>query len=229
MLFRNLDFTPYMILMFGHYRYGDNTLENCAIMPPTRHPTDLPPELIARSYNFDLASAAYSLSHYATKTAYFRGLFSVTMKGRWTVPKSRDQVKFFDACVSDPNSNSFGRYTEVCPATTMKQGKKEEFQLTYSTTHCAIRAYSPTLNRVFAYDNEFGLTVKLCAAKADNTNIKFGIAAFDIDYDDYDNTCVSLNTYGRHSRLQQLKMIVDHFRSYPGNTFLENRCRLIGE
>uniref|UniRef100_A0A131YV15 Chitinase n=1 Tax=Rhipicephalus appendiculatus TaxID=34631 RepID=A0A131YV15_RHIAP len=226
--FSHLSFTPYMILMFSHYRYGDNTLENCAIMPPTRHPMDLPPELIARSYNFDVSTATFSLIEYARKTVHFRGLISVTMKGRWTVPKSRDKVEFFDACMSDPNSNSFGRYTEVCPATTMKQGQQNAFQLSYSTTHCAMLAYSPTMNRAFAYDNEFGLAIKLCAAKADNVNLTFGIAAFDIDYDDYDNTCVSLNTYGRHSRLQRLKMVVDYFRSNTGVAYREDACRMFG-
>ncbi|XP_075724462.1 uncharacterized protein LOC142767122 isoform X2 [Rhipicephalus microplus] len=226
--FRNLSFTPYMILMFGHYRYGDNTLENCAIMPPTRHPMDLPEEWIARGYNFDVSTAAYSLMEFKMKTANFRGLISVTMKGRWTVPQSKDKVEFFEPCVSNPNSNSFGRYTEVCPATTMKKGQKNAFQLTYSSKHCAMLAYSPTTNRVFAYDNELGLAIKLCAARADNPKGKFGIAAFDIDYDDYDNTCVSLNTYGRHSRLQRLKMVVDYFRSNAGDAFKEDACRIFG-
>ncbi|XP_037523595.1 uncharacterized protein LOC119400618 [Rhipicephalus sanguineus] len=151
------------------------------------------------------------------------------MKGRWTVPKYSGEVDFFNRCVSDPNSKSFGRYTEVCPATTMKQGQKNVFQLTYSGKHCAIHAYSPDMNRVFAYDNEFGLAVKLCAAKADNPELKFGIAAFDIDYDDYDNTCVSLNTYGRNSRLQRVKMVVDYIRSQKGDDFKEATCRIFGE
>ncbi|KAL3247603.1 hypothetical protein MRX96_057028 [Rhipicephalus microplus] len=227
--FRDLDFTPHMILVFGHYRYGDNTLEHCTIMPPTRHPFDMPSDFIARSYNFDVSTAAYTLLEYKGKTVNFRGLISVTMKGRWTVPQSRDKVEFFESCVSDPNSISFGRYTEVCPSTTMKQGKGNEFQIAYSGQHCAIRAYSPAMNRLFVYDNEWGLAVKLCAAKADNPQGKFGIAAFDIDYDDYDNTCVSLNTYGRHSRLQRLKMVVDYFRSSGGDAFDEKACRTFGE
>ncbi|KAL1473227.1 hypothetical protein MTO96_038831, partial [Rhipicephalus appendiculatus] len=70
--------------------------------------------------------------------------------------------------------------------------------------------------------------LRLCAAKADNVNLTFGIAAFDIDYDDYDNTCVSLNTYGRHSRLQRLKMVVDYFRSNTGVAYREDACRMFG-
>ncbi|KAL1467358.1 hypothetical protein MTO96_026131 [Rhipicephalus appendiculatus] len=96
------------------------------------------------------------------------------MMGRWTVPKSRDQVEFFDSCASDPNSNSFGRYTEVCPATTMKKGKRKEFQITCSAQHCAIHAYSPTTNRLFAYDNKWGLAAMShilweCSPPAPNT------------------------------------------------------------
>ncbi|XP_049524048.1 uncharacterized protein LOC125945800 [Dermacentor silvarum] len=160
---------------------------------------------------------------------HIRGLVSVTMKGRWTVPLSSEKVDFFSRCLSDPSDNSFGSYTEVCPATSFEQGHKNSVQLTYSGQHCAMITYNPGTHRAFVYDNEEGLAVKLCSAKADDPELKFGIAAFDIDYDDYDNKCASLNKYDRNSRLKQLKMVVDYFRSQSNHAFKEEACRVFGQ
>ncbi|XP_037572193.2 uncharacterized protein LOC119454297 isoform X2 [Dermacentor silvarum] len=179
--FSDVGFTPSMVISLGHYRFGDNTVKNCVIMPPTRHPFDLPPDDIARDYNYDLSTAVFSIRELYHKRASSRGLVSVTMKGRWTVPMSPDHVDFFSRCLSDPSSKSdFGSYTE------------------------------------------------LCSAKDQDRELKFGIAAYDIDYDDYENQCGFLNKYGRHSRLKQLKMIIDYFRTQSGPPFNEEACRVFG-
>ncbi|KAL3213423.1 hypothetical protein MRX96_051694 [Rhipicephalus microplus] len=36
--FSKIGFSPYIFIVIGHYPYGDNTVRNCAVMPPTRHP-----------------------------------------------------------------------------------------------------------------------------------------------------------------------------------------------
>nr|XP_054924200.1 uncharacterized protein LOC129383602 [Dermacentor andersoni] len=229
MNFRDLDFNPHLLISLGHYRFGDNTVKDCAIMPPTRHPFDTPPDDITNSYNYDLATTVYSIREFYLKTMNIRGLVSVTMKGRWTVPLSSDKVDFFSRCLSDPTANSFGSYTEVCPRTSSEPGDKNRTQFTYSDQHCAMITYIPSINRAFVYDNEEGLAVKLCSAKSDYPELKFGIAAFDIEYDDYDNKCASLNMYGRNSRLKQLKMVVDYFRGHSNHNFKEEACRVLWE
>ncbi|XP_050046579.2 uncharacterized protein [Dermacentor andersoni] len=77
-------------------------------------------------------------------------------------------------------------------------------------------------------------TPLLCCTRAQEPEVKFGIGAYDIaydiDYEDYDNQCGSLNEYGRygrHSRLKQL--VVDYFRPQSSPTFNEEACRVFGE
>ncbi|XP_075559397.1 uncharacterized protein LOC142590884 [Dermacentor variabilis] len=227
--FSDVDFTPNLVISVGHYRFGDNTVKNCVIMPPTRHPFDIPPEDIARDYNYDLSTAVYSIRELYLKRVSSRGLVSVTMKGRWTVPMSSNNVDFFSRCLSDPSSKSdFGSYTEVCPDAKSASSVTNRVQLTYSGQHCAMLTYDPGTKRAFVYDNEDALAVKLCSAGAQDPEVKFGIAAYDIDYEDYDNQCGSLNKYGRHSRLKQLKMVVDYFRSHSSPSFNEEACRVFG-
>ncbi|XP_049523130.1 uncharacterized protein LOC119454297 isoform X1 [Dermacentor silvarum] len=227
--FSDVGFTPSMVISLGHYRFGDNTVKNCVIMPPTRHPFDLPPDDIARDYNYDLSTAVFSIRELYHKRASSRGLVSVTMKGRWTVPMSPDHVDFFSRCLSDPSSKSdFGSYTEVCADARSASGVRNKVQLTFSSKHCAMLTYNPSTKRAFVYDNEDALALKLCSAKDQDRELKFGIAAYDIDYDDYENQCGFLNKYGRHSRLKQLKMIIDYFRTQSGPPFNEEACRVFG-
>ncbi|XP_037523525.2 uncharacterized protein LOC119400533 [Rhipicephalus sanguineus] len=157
------------------------------------------------------------------KRATVRGLVSVTLKGRWNVLRSNDKVDFFDRCVSNPSAGSFGSYTEVCP--TKCNADNPVYQLTYSTEHASVLCLSPRSLGVFAYDNEDALAVKLCASKADGfPDLKFGIAVYDIDYDDYENQCASLNRFGRHSRLKQVKKVLDYMRLNLGESFNAGAC-----
>ncbi|XP_070379074.1 uncharacterized protein [Dermacentor albipictus] len=217
---RDLGFTPYLIIAFGHYRFGDNTVPHCAVMPPTRHPDDTPPDDIARDYNFDLSSAVSSLRELFSLGAHTRGLVSVTMKGRWTEPLVPNLVDFFFArCSSDPNIESFGSYIQVCPGGTSGAGAR----LNYSEKHYAVITYIESKNRAFVYDNEKAFAAKLCHAKAIDPNVSFGIAVYDIGYDDSDNMCTSVNRYHRNSRLKAVKMVVDSFRRQNA-VFKEDVC-----
>ncbi|KAH6943594.1 hypothetical protein HPB50_024781 [Hyalomma asiaticum] len=211
----------YMFIAISHYTYGDNTLRNCVIMPPTRHPDDFPEEEIARDYNFDLSTSLFAISELYLRRATQRGLFSVTMKGRWNVPLSTENVDFMSKCVSDLSLISFGSYTEVCPK---QSGGKTGYKLTYSENHCAMLAYAPDIPRVLAYDNEDGLAIKMCGAKGLYKDLKYGVAVFDIDYDDHDNQCGTLNRFGRYSRLKQVKKTLDYMRLNSGPSFNEETC-----
>ncbi|KAL1413898.1 hypothetical protein MTO96_007947 [Rhipicephalus appendiculatus] len=69
--------------------------------------------------------------------------------------------------------------------------------------------------RMFVYENEKSLCRKLCLAKANITKLEFGVAIYDLDYEDTDNTCADQNTKGAYSRLQTvstvLKFLVSKF------------------
>ncbi|KAH7950044.1 hypothetical protein HPB49_018995 [Dermacentor silvarum] len=218
--FKSLSFTPFLFIVFGHYRFGDNMVPHCAIMPPTRHPDDAPPEDIAKHYDFDLATAVLSLSELYDKGAQTRGHVSVTLKGRWAKPLSPDKATFFQRCESDPDIESFGSYTEVCPGV----GAGSRGRLDYSKKHFAMITYIQSLKRTFVYDDEKAFATKLCYTKSLGSHVTFGIAVYDIDYDDYENKCSSVNKYKHNSRLKALKKVVESFRKQD-KSFNENVCK----
>ncbi|KAH7950244.1 hypothetical protein HPB49_021554 [Dermacentor silvarum] len=247
--FDKLRFHPDLLIVLGHYQFGDNTVKNCAVMPPTRHPDDDPPDNVAKAYSYDLSNGPFSLREFYATNGVSRGLLSVTMKGRWTEPKTSDAMDFFSPCLYDPSSESFGSYTEVAlldkalvtssggrPVLIAKGLAARHFvmqvckhtryaaELNYSASHYAMLAHQATGGRAFAYDNERGLCDKICRVKREVDDVYFGIAAYDIDYDDYGNYCASLNMYGPHSRLKALRKIVDYFRGLVGGQFDERAC-----
>ncbi|XP_070379075.1 uncharacterized protein [Dermacentor albipictus] len=218
--FNDLRFTPYLFITFGHYRFGDNMAEHCFVMPPTRHPDDSPPDDIAKDYNFDLSTAVFSLRELYTQGTNTRGLVSVTLKGRWTEPMFPDKVDFYTRCLSDRDIEPFGSYTEVCPG----GGSPFEARLNYSEKHYAVITTIRPIKRTFVYDDERSFAAKLCNVKALYSSVTFGIAVYDIDYDDHENKCSSLNRRNRNSRLKAVKKVVESFRKQSLH-FDENTCR----
>ncbi|XP_077492011.1 uncharacterized protein LOC144102685 [Amblyomma americanum] len=52
--FKRLQFIPDLLVVYGHYPFGDNTVDNCAVMPPTRL-SAVPLALELRgSYSYDM-------------------------------------------------------------------------------------------------------------------------------------------------------------------------------
>ncbi|KAL3197228.1 hypothetical protein MRX96_014837 [Rhipicephalus microplus] len=190
--FRALRFTPSIVISIGHYRRADDKHSVCAIMPPTRHPDDIPPERILRAYDFDL--------------------------GRWTRPVNFRNTGFFGACSSV--DIPFGSYTEVCPS----GGPMSTAPLNYSTEHHAMITHISKIRRTFTYDDERAFAEKLCRVKALRTDVPFGIAVYDVDYDDYYNSCYTLNLYRAYSRLKALRKVVNYFKKETA-PFDEAACR----
>ncbi|KAK8756510.1 hypothetical protein V5799_000781 [Amblyomma americanum] len=143
------------------------------------------------------------------------------MKGRWTEPEQGQRTDFFARCKHNPDAQSFGSYTEVC------RHSRYVANLKYVPEHYAMLTSLDTRVRVFTYDNEQGLSAKLCRVKSEELDVNYGIAAFDVDYDDYSNMCGSINKFGRHSRLKTLRRIVDYYRRLTSSDFAEPSCMAV--
>ncbi|XP_077489181.1 uncharacterized protein LOC144100004 isoform X2 [Amblyomma americanum] len=113
------------------------------------------------------------------------------------------------------------RFDLVC------RDRKYAPQLRYKPDHRAVLTHNPALRRAFAYDNEQGLGTKLCKVKGEVLDLNFGIAVYDVDFDDYANECSSLNKFGSHSRLRTLRKIVDYYKSLSSDRFDEASCTSI--
>ncbi|XP_049273997.1 uncharacterized protein LOC119400951 [Rhipicephalus sanguineus] len=107
-------FTPQLFIALGHYECGDNTFQDCHVVPPTL--LSRPAQLSAAnsSYQHDMTVTADSVGKMAARGVKAVWAISVTMKGRWTVPEETETPGFLCACAYDPEAKSFGSYAELC-------------------------------------------------------------------------------------------------------------------
>ncbi|XP_075726759.1 uncharacterized protein LOC142768632 isoform X2 [Rhipicephalus microplus] len=133
----------------------------------------------------------------------------------YIVPQTRDPDD-----IPTPDIFEDYNFNLVCPSAVARPVSS----LNYSTKHHAMITYVPKIDRTFTYDNEQAFAEKLCHVKALGTDVPFGVAVYDIDYDDYYNKCHNLNIYGTHSRLKALRKVVDYFKNNT-TSFNETACR----
>lgn len=197
-------YQPDLFIGHGHYTYLDRTRPSCLIMPPTTIFRESPTNV---DYPYDLGTSVRDMQTMANRGATPQWILSVTMKGRWaTAALSGLEPHIGDNCVYRDTSAAFSSYTEVCNSAA---------NLKYDNTYDAM--YLVNGNRVFSYDNEVSFAAKLCSVKAKNSGIRFGIAAYDLEYDDYNGHCVQQNKFQQgYSRLRALRRIVDYFETFTG-------------
>ncbi|XP_077490937.1 uncharacterized protein LOC144101677 [Amblyomma americanum] len=196
-------YTPTLFISQGHYAFGDNTVPGCKVFPPTM----LLKPAASQDYSYDLTDAVSALQRIQETGASTKLLVSFSMKGRWTVVKPSFPLELSSECYADQSAKPFGTYVEVCTdaglAKRLNYVQKVEAMYTYDRAH----------RTMFVYDNEEGLCRKMCQLKSQNDRLKFGIAIYDLEYDDYNNSCSDLNIYGAFSRLKMVRKVVEHFRS----------------
>ncbi|XP_075724536.1 uncharacterized protein LOC142767194 [Rhipicephalus microplus] len=195
---------PFIFISVGHYDKGDNTFTDCHVMPPTV--LSRPAEVAAEnsSYEYDLTSAAAGFDRLVIAGDSSIRATSVTMKGRWTVLEEGEQAQFLATCVHDPSAESFGEVAKVCEDPSfepMSRNSQLYGTLTYNISH------------VFAFDDEAAFQQKLCRLKADRSSQYFGIAVFDLEYEDFSNACDPANSHGAFARLKALRRIIDFFKT----------------
>ncbi|XP_077492041.1 uncharacterized protein LOC144102729 [Amblyomma americanum] len=213
-----LQFIPDLLVVYGHYPFGDNTVDNCVVMPPTRL-SAIPLAVELRgSFSYDMSHGPVGAGEWERRQLPTLPLVSVTMKGRWTRASQGQPLQFFSRCEKNPIAASFGSYTQVC------RGTNYGPNLRYQTQHYAMLTYDAKNRTLFAYDNEAGLAAKLCKVKDTALDVTFGIAAYGVDYDDYVNDCGMRNKFGKHSRLKALRNVKDYYRSLASKIFNEARC-----
>ncbi|XP_077490075.1 uncharacterized protein LOC144100989 [Amblyomma americanum] len=205
--FKNV-YQPDVLIAQGHYYSGDNTFAECRVLPPT---VVTRPQEANNSYQHDLTMAVDTirkLSRLTRRDKRALWAVSVTMKGRWTSPLPGRPLEFLERCAHNPSGTSFGSYAEICHDPAFEQ------HFTYNPEQGAVLASHATERRVLSFDNEKGFCKKLCRIQGEQPDQRFGIAAFDLDYDDFSNTCASMNKYGSFSRLRALRRIVEFFRTH---------------
>ncbi|KAK8787798.1 hypothetical protein V5799_022428 [Amblyomma americanum] len=75
----------------------------------------------------------------------------------------------------------------------------------------------PASNVSYDKIREVFTLLKMCQLKSKNNHLQFGIAVYDLEYDDYNNHCSDLNVYGKFSRLKMVRKVVEYLRSSSGS------------
>ncbi|KAH7957101.1 hypothetical protein HPB52_015290 [Rhipicephalus sanguineus] len=198
-------FKPDLFISLGHQLRGDPQRSSCVVTPPIILEK---PEGLADAH--DLYDAVRALASVASQAGGPRFSLSVSMAGRWSKLLPTSKAEIFSACEKgSPRWRFFGRYTEVCKMPPYSTN------LLYDVQRYAMRTFDPGTQRMFVYDDEKALCQKLCLAKANNTDVAFGVAVYDLDYEDTDDTCSDLNSMGAYSRFQAVsnvaKFLAHHF------------------
>ncbi|KAL3197241.1 hypothetical protein MRX96_014849 [Rhipicephalus microplus] len=202
-------YTPSIIVIISHYLEGDNTFEDCHVVLPVM--LKRPPLLTTNSsYTYDMSTAAETIRKLVEQGVDAMWALSVTMKGRWNTLKPGQPAAFLSECVYDPTAESFGSYTAVCKLPDFKNGSQ------YKTGVYGPLYYNESDHRTFTFDNEITYVDKICKVRAQQWSYAFGVAAYDVDYDDFSNVCSSTNYFGKFSRLFYviglLEFIEDQFQ-----------------
>ncbi|KAL3197214.1 hypothetical protein MRX96_014825 [Rhipicephalus microplus] len=169
-------FKPDIIVIRSHYLEGDNTFEDCRVVPPTM--LRMPPLLTTNSsYTDDMSTAAETIKRLVERGVDTQWALSVTMKGRWNTLKPGQPAAFLSECVYDPSAESFGSYSELC-----RVGLQ----------------YWP---------------------------YSFGIAVYDVDYEDISKACPS-SFKETFERVLHTRLLVDYFKhSFYGQYTVERMLR----
>ncbi|XP_077490946.1 uncharacterized protein LOC144101686 [Amblyomma americanum] len=200
---------PTLFITQSHYSFGDNEVPDCTVLPPTLL---LKPQG-SQSYYYDLSDAALALRRMQIVAGSVQWLVSVGMKGRWTKVKPDAPLHMGSPCEHDARALSFGSYAQVCKDKALRP------HLHYDPSYEAVGTRDSSRN-MFVYDNEEGLCRKLCSLKFQNKAnraLRFGVAVYDLDYEDDRNACTDLNKFGAFSRLKMVRRVVDYYGSLPAD------------
>ncbi|KAL1444929.1 hypothetical protein MTO96_045307, partial [Rhipicephalus appendiculatus] len=137
---------------------------------------------------------------------------SVTIKGRWTKLKAGEPVDFLSECEHDPSAESFGRYADACedPSFSYKNDSKSEV--------VGALYYNKMDRRILSFDNNTNLVLKVRMLRAQHLTFACGIAAYDVDFDDYSGVCHSESVYDYFTNVFTLAVVRDYVRyvfTYP--------------
>ncbi|XP_037568117.2 uncharacterized protein LOC119448989 [Dermacentor silvarum] len=201
-----------IFVVIAYHAEGDNWYSECRLVPPTILSSELLDPPFSKSlYPVRLADSIYHLQHkhdlWPSTTTY---AVAVGMGGRWYVPL------YADFAPNSPGNYSLGQkcrprkpteedqITNIAEACT-NPSLNNTFQL--DTQFQALVAYNKKERLFFTYDSASTLRTKLCSTKANMTDLKYTLAAADIQFEDANNNC----GYGSFPRLRMLKKLAQFF------------------
>ncbi|XP_049513964.1 uncharacterized protein LOC125941079 [Dermacentor silvarum] len=192
-------FTPDIFVFHGHNSLVQRKWNSSCTILPQNAVIDMP------GLPISLTTAHKTLSEVAEEQHTPAWAVSVTAAGRWNRPKNaanQDDYKLLKECIRPPrNFTKFGSITEVC-------NNPNYVRLEDKDDHSGY-AYSLQDGLIMTYDTSDMLRQKLCRQKANLTHIDYGIAVFDLEYEDDSDLCPS----GSYSHIKMARALAEFFES----------------
>ncbi|XP_075551335.1 uncharacterized protein LOC142584891 [Dermacentor variabilis] len=198
-------FRPHLFVIRGHYSLVNHNAPDCRIVAPT-----FQSRTTGTYFSLHNAHAALRFVNTRDPGGATSLAVSVSMQGRWNRPKAYLQHEaskygFLEPCIKLPAGvQQFGNMYEIC--------SKPSYQAIYDRTYKAEYRYNFEDGLSFTYDTFQSLREKLCYYKTNLTSVPYGLALFDMQYEDWIGFCFS----EKFARLRALRKLLDfitqHFR-----------------
>ncbi|XP_037570523.2 uncharacterized protein LOC119452446 [Dermacentor silvarum] len=98
----------------------------------------------------------------------------------------------------------------------------------YNSTYHVRYRYNQD-GRLLFWDTEGSLREKLCRIKRNSTDVQYTVAAYDLDWDDHDDTCSFANWFGAYSRVKMVRVLSEFFHYGFHTKEDEIDCLVIGD
>nr|XP_050031705.2 uncharacterized protein LOC126527904 [Dermacentor andersoni] len=208
-------YAPDIVVSLSHYSYEDRDLADCVMVPPTF--LKPPP---AHDYIYSMETAHESIRVLLSSGVNASMAVSVAMFGRWYKPLHPDpEVKdrpgnysLFESCDYIPETQ-LGFVSKVC--------RDPRYRHTFydHALHARV-TYNKAAERLFVYDDEQSLRYKLCLSRAQYSTIKYGVAVYNLEYADDENSCGN----GIYSRLRTVRQLLSFFQDNFTSPSDADRC-----
>ncbi|XP_050032900.3 uncharacterized protein [Dermacentor andersoni] len=221
-LMRNV-LMPDFIIVHGHRVYlGKNPTPELVSAP-----TNIFVEKHASGIVQTLGEAVKSLKELSRMRIPAALSLSVTMSAYTYYPKSLSDLQDgADAMFREANFSTtlpFAAYEHVCGY----PGDFFFYRERYNSTYHVRYRYED--GRLLLWDTEGSLREKLCRIKRNSTNVPYSLAAYDLDWDDHEDTCSFANWFGAYSRVKMVRVLSEFFHYGFHTKYDEADCLVIGD
>ncbi|XP_077491962.1 uncharacterized protein LOC144102610 [Amblyomma americanum] len=204
-------FMPDVFVAIGHISYPDNEMRNCRIMPPTI--SKLPPGFqlpyahtlndsidlvkhIAQASSFPYLVLSFDL---AARLYYYVNHTAMTTSGTGGAGP-------FMPCIQSQYEQRRSP-AEMCPGF----GDRDWDNYRYYSDLLVSLTYNQRERQTMTFDSKRALQAKAYESKHSSVTIKYGLAAYSIDYDSSPRVCPELTIAGSYERVKLLRDVHDFF------------------
>ncbi|XP_077527982.1 uncharacterized protein LOC144139550 [Haemaphysalis longicornis] len=226
-LFRST-FMPDAIVILGHLSFRDNNIHGCRIFPPNvyKNPGQAQPSTTYGHTFFEACEVAQCLREQEQIASPVS--VSVTMKARTYKPLHPDPSESDIGNYDILRECAQGNYSQEMRPLSICDNSTYTSSLAINDEHQAVTAFNKIAGFTVVFDNSATLRQKVCEAKANLATFEFGLAVFDVNYDQGPTACQDKFIKGYGTRLEMIKKLSSYFRNEFNDASKLTGCISVG-